>query len=164
MALAALDAAGVAAMLVEAGRLLDTTAALRLRLPWRRALVLAALIGERWRLGASRAGVPLTLQLRHEGDDLHVLAADGSRGGSLLLVVVRSPSVPTTVTALPARLTPRQALVGRLVADGATAIEAARHLGLSVATVRRHLEAVHLRLGVRRRAELVRAFARPDAN
>ena len=58
-------------------------------------------------------------------------------------------------------LTPRQWEVLRQVATGASNTQIARTLGLSDATVRKHLENVFLRLGVRSRTEAlarVRAF------
>jgi DNA-binding CsgD family transcriptional regulator len=52
-------------------------------------------------------------------------------------------------------LTPRQWEVLRRVATGASNIQIARALGLSEATVRKHLENVFLRLGVQSRTEAV---------
>lgn len=61
-------------------------------------------------------------------------------------------------------LTPRQWEVLRQVATGAGNTQIARTLGLSEATVRKHLENVFLRLGVRSRTEaLARAQAFLDA-
>ena len=61
-------------------------------------------------------------------------------------------------------LTPRQWEVLRQVATGASNTQIARGLGLSVATVRKHLENVFLRLGVQSRTEaLARVHAFLDA-
>jgi DNA-binding CsgD family transcriptional regulator len=61
-------------------------------------------------------------------------------------------------------LTPRQWEVLRQVATGASNTQIARTLGLSDATVRKHLENVFLRLGVRSRTEaLARVHAFIDA-
>ena len=61
-------------------------------------------------------------------------------------------------------LTPRQWEVLRQVASGRSNIEIARRLGLSEATVRKHLENVFLRLGVQSRTEaLARVLAFLDA-
>jgi len=61
-------------------------------------------------------------------------------------------------------LTPRQWEVLRQVAAGASNTETARKLGLSEATVRKHLENVFLRLGVQSRTEAVaRVLAFLDA-
>lgn len=62
------------------------------------------------------------------------------------------------------RLTPRQWEVLRQVARGASNTQIARTLGLSDATVRKHLENVFLRLGVQSRTEaLARVHAFLDA-
>jgi DNA-binding NarL/FixJ family response regulator len=61
-------------------------------------------------------------------------------------------------------LTPRQWEVLRRVAAGAGNSQIARDLGLSEATVRKHLENVFLRLGVQSRTEAVaRVLAFLDA-
>ena len=61
-------------------------------------------------------------------------------------------------------LTPRQWEVLRQVATGASNTQIARTLGLSDATVRKHLENVFLRLGVQSRTEaLARVHAFLDA-
>ena len=52
------------------------------------------------------------------------------------------------------RITPREADVARHVANGLSNAEIARVLRVSVHTVRRHVEHVLLRLGVRRRTEV----------
>lgn len=57
-------------------------------------------------------------------------------------------------------LTPRQADVMRLVARGLTNPQIAEQLGISPATVKRHLEAVYDRLGARTRAEAVAKLMR----
>jgi DNA-binding NarL/FixJ family response regulator len=53
------------------------------------------------------------------------------------------------------RLTPRQWEVVHRVATGASNTQIARDLGLSEATVRKHLENVFVRLGVQSRTEAV---------
>jgi DNA-binding CsgD family transcriptional regulator len=53
------------------------------------------------------------------------------------------------------RLTPAQARVARLIADGNTPVAIADQLGCSPHTVRRHLEQLRLRIGVRRTAQIV---------
>jgi DNA-binding CsgD family transcriptional regulator len=58
------------------------------------------------------------------------------------------------------RLTPRQTGLLRLVAAGHTNAQIARHLGITEATVRTHLENIYERLGVSSRtAAVTRAFA-----
>ena len=158
--LSALEAAGAAAMLVRDGAPHQTTHALRARLSRRRAEPVARMIETRWHLLQEEAAPPARLVLTVGNAELHVMAALDARDG-ILVVLVPLPH-RQVASELKARLTPRQHLVGALVAQGATTVEVAHALGLSVATVRRHLEAVHTRLGVRRRADLVRAFAWPD--
>jgi DNA-binding CsgD family transcriptional regulator len=51
-------------------------------------------------------------------------------------------------------LTPREAQIARLIASGAANAEVAEQLGISVHTVRRHVEHVLMRLGVKRRSEV----------
>lgn len=52
------------------------------------------------------------------------------------------------------RLTPREVEVARQLALGRTNAEVARALGISIHTVRRHVERVLMRLGVQRRGEV----------
>ncbi|NGO81680.1 helix-turn-helix transcriptional regulator, partial [Streptomyces sp. YC504] len=59
-------------------------------------------------------------------------------------------------------LTPQQLRIARLVAEGATNREVARHLSVSPRTVDHHLRNVFATLGVRSRVELSRAVARAD--
>ncbi len=61
-----------------------------------------------------------------------------------------------------AGLTPQQLRIARLVAEGATNREAARHLSVSPRTVDHHLRNVFAALGVRSRVELARVVARAD--
>jgi RNA polymerase sigma factor (sigma-70 family) len=57
-------------------------------------------------------------------------------------------------------LTAREREVLLLVADGLTNAEVAERLWISPGTVRRHLENVYAKLGVRTRTAAVRAFGR----
>ena len=60
------------------------------------------------------------------------------------------------------RLTPQEAAVARLAAEGRTNREVATTLVLSVKTVEHHLSRVYAKLGIRSRTELVRAL--PEAS
>ncbi|WP_281898739.1 response regulator transcription factor [Phytohabitans aurantiacus] len=61
----------------------------------------------------------------------------------------------------PGRLTAREREVLRYVAKGHDNLEIAGELGISVRTVNRHLESIRLKVGRRRRSELIR-FARAE--
>ncbi|MFI6940974.1 LuxR C-terminal-related transcriptional regulator [Streptomyces sp. NPDC050418] len=69
-----------------------------------------------------------------------------------------APHLPETLDGL----TPQQLRIARLVAEGATNREVARHLSVSPRTVDHHLRNVFAALGVRSRVELARAVARAD--
>jgi len=60
------------------------------------------------------------------------------------------------------RLTVQELRVARVIAVGATVREAAAELFLSPKTIEAHLTRAYRKLGVRNRAELVRALARDD--
>ncbi|SDK08700.1 LuxR family transcriptional regulator [Streptomyces indicus] len=69
-----------------------------------------------------------------------------------------APQLPDTLDGL----TPQQVRIARLVAEGATNREVARHLSVSPRTVDHHLRNVFAALGVRSRVELARAVTRAD--
>jgi DNA-binding CsgD family transcriptional regulator len=93
----------------------------------------------------------------------HVLSTHDARR---VVVVLLLPAA-TTATASPADdhgLTPREAQVARLIAEGASAKDVAKALAISVHTARRHTEHVFEKLGVQSRTQLVlllRAAPRP---
>ena len=67
----------------------------------------------------------------------------------------RLPRVATDTTA-PPHLTPRESQVVTLTADGLTARQIGRRLGLSTRTVEHHVARVKQKIGLRNRASLVR--------
>lgn len=69
--------------------------------------------------------------------------------------------VPLTPAAVNEILTPRELDTVRLVAQGLSNKEIARHLGVSVATVRTHLNKVYDKLGSDSRVELALLAAQP---
>ena len=74
-------------------------------------------------------------------------------------LLVRAPGLPSGFAMLgevPPLLTPREVEVLALVGEGHSNKAAARRLGISQHTVKFHLEAVFVKLGVRTRAEAVR--------
>jgi DNA-binding CsgD family transcriptional regulator len=68
---------------------------------------------------------------------------------------IREPSRVTQKDAEALGLTPRQAQVALLLVDGCTNLAIAQRLGVTESTVRRHMEAIFDRLGVRTRAAVV---------
>lgn len=72
------------------------------------------------------------------------------------------PCVVATAFRLPdifGRLSPRQQQIAQLATDGATSVEIAQILNISVHTVRQHIKEVYRRLEVGNRAELVQILA-----
>lgn len=68
-------------------------------------------------------------------------------GQTLRLVLPQGPARPT-----PLDITPRQRVIVEMIAKGMRNREIAAHLGISLHTVRRHVEAMLKRLGVSTRA------------
>jgi DNA-binding CsgD family transcriptional regulator len=68
---------------------------------------------------------------------------------------IREPSRVTVPDAVALGLTPRQAEVAVLLVEGLTNASIAARLGITDSTVRRHMEAIFERLGVRSRAAVV---------
>ena len=89
--------------------------------------------------------------------------AEGERPSVVFLVLAdRPPEVDTGAIAKSFALTRTEALVTRLVAQGATNREAADQLGISTETVRSHLSSIFRKTGVANRAALVAlAFGAP---
>ena len=86
------------------------------------------------------------------GMDIHVVPLQGERAQHLALV---TPAAPIWLSPL-SMLTPTQREVARLVGRGRSPTRVAAELSISVETVRTHLKHIHQRLGISRRAELVR--------
>lgn len=68
------------------------------------------------------------------------------------------PSPPTNGSSH--RLRPSEVAVLRLLAEGKSNAEIAETMGLSLNTVKNYVATIYLKLGVRRRAEVVRAALR----
>ena len=85
-----------------------------------------------------------------------VVRMDGPLGVRYL-VTVRVTEVGVGGVAV-ADLSPRQHAIARLAADGVTAREMARALGISAHTVRQHLKVAYRALGVSSRVELARTM------
>jgi DNA-binding NarL/FixJ family response regulator len=67
-----------------------------------------------------------------------------------------TPTVPTRHPSSPAGLTPREVEVLRLVAQGKTDAQIAKHLVISPRTVNWHLTSIYSKLGVSSRAAATR--------
>ena len=161
LALAALDAAGVRAILMQGGDVVALTAAQRSRTTPAGIRAVAAKVA--WHARPIHGAVATGSASCFEFPDgnVRILPIDPATPDLLLAIWTRAANrIHVAVDA--ARLTRRQSDVAHLVARGATTTEVASELGVSVNTVRRHLEAVHVRLGIRRRAELVMRFWDPD--
>lgn len=85
------------------------------------------------------------------GENIEVLRLEGV-GGPFELRLERKSDASDPFSAL----TPRQQEVARLAAAGMTNHDIARQLRVGDETVRSHIKAVYLRLGVESRAELTR--------
>ncbi len=85
---------------------------------------------------------------------LHEMAANAARGGAPGYAVA-APAAPAVLEADPrlTELTPRQIDVYRAAARGLPNKLIARELGIAESTVKTHLSAVYLALGVRNRTE-----------
>lgn len=83
-------------------------------------------------------------------------------GGTLLLLAcnpeARTQIAPDVLKAA-FRLTPREAALAVVLAEGISAVEAAERLGIAHETARVHMKSVFDKLGVRRQGELVRLLA-----
>jgi DNA-binding NarL/FixJ family response regulator len=81
---------------------------------------------------------------------------------AMLHTLARETEPLVTLTAAPtvrgARLTPREAAVARLVADGLADREIAERLGISVRTVESHVARVYAKTGIHDRVELAEAL------
>lgn len=85
------------------------------------------------------------------------IAAARIAGATVRVELLR---VTTSSTPGAPRLTPRQAAVAALLATDLQNAEMGARLGISTHTVRRHLEAIYRRLGVRTRSAAVAALRR----
>ena len=100
---------------------------------------------------ANRPGSPLNIR---RGDDaLQLRVLPGAINGCDLLVVSQVAGRAQAAALVGLGLTPRQAEVLALVASGKNNKEIASHLTVSVLTVKKHLESIYNRLGVRNRVD-----------
>jgi DNA-binding NarL/FixJ family response regulator len=122
-------------------------------------------------LGALRAGARGYLTKDSSADDIReailaVAAGDAALDPSVQQTVIAalSDGTPSTVPSdeeLPDGLTPREAEVLALIADGLSNAQIAEHLVVSPATVKSHINHLFAKAGIRDRAQAVRyAYSR----
>lgn len=117
------------------------------------------------RARAARAGVarePACAQVRTGPSGwlhLHASCLEGREGVAVVITPSQAPDL-VPLLALCYRLTHREQEVLQFLARGMTTTEITRRLGISTHTVRDHIKALFVKVGVRSRAELVaRIFA-----
>ncbi len=152
------DAAEIPAALMHGGQGLQLIVGEQLEgvLPTALRAELSSEVASRRRALRSRTDPGSTLDFEWRG--WHVRAMDVSRAVHRPLVIGLLESLPTPKR-LGTRLTPRQREVAHAAAHGESAPQLAARLGISVHTVRRHLEEIYRRLGIGKRTELVRLLA-----
>jgi DNA-binding NarL/FixJ family response regulator len=122
-------------------------------------------------LGALRAGARGYLTKDSSAEDIReailaVAAGDAALDPSVQQTVVAAlstdaPSVVSSEEGLPDGLTPREAEVLALIADGLNNAQIAEHLVVSPATVKSHINHLFAKAGIRDRAQAVRyAYSR----
>jgi DNA-binding NarL/FixJ family response regulator len=122
-------------------------------------------------LGALRAGARGYLTKDSSAEDIReailaVAAGDAALDPSVQQAVVAAlstdaPSVVSSEEGLPDGLTPREAEVLSLIADGLNNAQIAEHLVVSPATVKSHINHLFAKAGIRDRAQAVRyAYSR----
>jgi DNA-binding NarL/FixJ family response regulator len=117
-------------------------------------------------LGALRAGARGYLTKDSSAEDIReailaVAAGDAALDPSIQQTVVAAlatdgPGPTSANEALPDGLTPREAEVLALIADGLTNTQIAEHLVVSPATVKSHINHLFAKAGIRDRAQAVR--------
>lgn len=103
-------------------------------------------------------GVTFNRGSRSFGDRDRRLAGLLSAGLTCAYAAIRTPAVAGVETL---GLTPRQGDVLRHLASGASYVEVGRRMGITVATVRTHVERLYGALGVRSRGEAVALLLHP---
>jgi DNA-binding CsgD family transcriptional regulator len=111
---------------------------------------------------AGLAGSPACAQVRTARSGwlhLHASCLEGGNGVGVVITPSQAPDL-VPLLALCYRLTHREQEVLEFLARGMTTVEITRRLGISAHTVRDHIKALFVKVGVRSRAELVaRIFA-----
>jgi DNA-binding NarL/FixJ family response regulator len=145
---------------------IEATRRLRETNPDIRVIALTTYADDESVLGALRAGARGYLTKDSSAENIReailaVAAGDAALDPSVQQTVVAalSTGVPGTVSSeeeLPDGLTPREAEVLALIADGLTNTQIAEHLVVSPATVKSHINHLFAKAGIRDRAQAVR--------
>ena len=150
---------------------IEATRRLRETNPDTRVIALTTYADDETVLGALRAGARGYLTKDSSAEDIReailaVAAGDAALDPSVQQTVVAalSTGTPSTVSPdeeLPDGLTPREAEVLALIADGLSNSQIAEHLVVSPATVKSHINHLFAKAGIRDRAQAVRyAYSR----
>jgi two-component system, NarL family, response regulator LiaR len=140
---------------------LTAIARLRAELPEVAVLALTSVLEDASVVEAVRAGAIGYLLKDTDGEALRSAIKAAARGevqlapeaAARLVEGVRQPSAPPVVGEGPAALTPREADVLRLLADGLANKQIARSLGVGEKTVKTHVSNVLMKLGVASRTQ-----------
>jgi DNA-binding NarL/FixJ family response regulator len=145
---------------------IEATRRLRESSPGTRVIALTTYADDESVLGALRAGARGYLTKDSSAEDIReailaVAAGDAALDPSVQQTVVAALSTGDRVTgsaadALPDGLTPREAEVLALIADGLSNAQIAEHLVVSPATVKSHINHLFAKAGIRDRAQAVR--------
>jgi DNA-binding NarL/FixJ family response regulator len=150
---------------------IEATRRLRESNPDARVIALTTYADDESVLGALRAGARGYLTKDSSAEDIReailaVAAGDAALDPTVQQTVVSALSTETPAAApsaeqLPDGLTPREAEVLALIADGLTNSQIAEHLVVSPATVKSHINHLFAKAGIRDRAQAVRyAYSR----
>jgi DNA-binding NarL/FixJ family response regulator len=150
---------------------IEATQRLRETSPGTRVIALTTYADDESVLGALRAGARGYLTKDSSAEDIReailaVAAGDAALDPSVQQTVVAAlstgtPSTSSSEDELPDGLTPREAEVLALIADGLSNAQIAEHLVVSPATVKSHINHLFAKAGIRDRAQAVRyAYSR----
>jgi DNA-binding NarL/FixJ family response regulator len=145
---------------------IEATRRLRESHPGTRVIALTTYADDESVLGALRAGARGYLTKDSSAEDIReailaVAAGDAALDPSVQQTVLTALSdetaaSPSAADGLPDGLTPREAEVLGLIADGLTNAQIAEHLVVSPATVKSHINHLFAKAGIRDRAQAVR--------
>jgi DNA-binding NarL/FixJ family response regulator len=145
---------------------IEATRRLRDTNPGTRVIALTTYADDESVLGALRAGARGYLTKDSSAEDIRAAILAVAAGDAALDPIVQptvinaisadGPSAATAADQLPDDLTPREAEVLALIADGLSNAQIAEHLVVSPATVKSHINHLFAKAGIRDRAQAVR--------